>query len=477
MDQLEGNQLGRRMIAAIKEQIHKGVYLPGNRLPSTRAFAAEWGASRTTVTAAFGQLIAEGYLASRPGARAVVANGLITQPKEIASSLREVPRLSSYAARVMGFPRPSKNEPAKVADFRYGNLSDEDFPTLPWRRALNKALLKRRGVMAYDSPQGTERLRKALQGYLWRARGISCSADQIIVVGGSQQAIDLCARVILDPGDKVVIENPCYLLAREAFVAIGAIPIDIEVDEDGLKSELLSTARLSYVTPSHQYPMGSVLSATRRRHLVSWAIRESAYILEDDYDSEYRHGIAPIPTLQSLSPEHVIYVGTLSKTLSPTLRLGYIVAPSHLAAAFAAVKRLADRHTSLLLQDALAEFIESGAHERHIRSIRRQNADRKTALLAALGEAFGSTVTIAGFDSGLHVLIWLHRIPATHEAEVVASARASGIGVYPVATLFAQDGPRPSMAGLILGYAGLSTTAIKIGAVNLANIIATYSDS
>jgi GntR family transcriptional regulator / MocR family aminotransferase len=310
-----------------------------------------------------------------------------------------------------------------------------------------------------------------LQGYLWRARSINCTSEQIIIVNGSQQGLDLCARLFLDTGDKFIIENPSYLLAKQAFTAVGGIPLPIDVDDDGLKTEGLPSARLSYVTPSHQYPLGSVLSATRRRQLVSWAQREGAHIIEDDYDSEYRDGIAPIPSLQSLAPEHVVYVGTLSKTLSPEMRLGYIVVPLSLTSAFCAAKRLSDRHTSLILQDTLCDMIESGAYERHVRSIRRRNSERKTVLLKILNESLGSKVKITGSDSGLHILLWIQDLPAYNEPEVVAAARARGIGLYPVSPLFAFSTERASSAGFILGYAGLPLATLAKGAVLLSEII------
>ena len=186
-------------------------------------------------------------------------------------------------------------------------------------------------------------------------------------MNGSQQGLDLCARLLLDPGDPFVIENPGYVLARNAFVAAGGVAVPVPVDGEGLRTDDLPSARLAYVTPSHQFPLGSVLSATRRRALVAWAARTGAYVVEDDYDGEYRHDIAPIPPLQTLDAGSVIYVGTFSKTLSPTLRLGYLVVPAALRRAFAEAKRLTDRHTPLPEQDALADLLASGAYERHVR--------------------------------------------------------------------------------------------------------------
>ncbi|UCI21806.1 PLP-dependent aminotransferase family protein [Mesorhizobium sp. B2-1-8] len=474
MVQLTGDGTARRIIAAIKEQIHSGAYQPGDRLPSTRVFAAEWGASRTTVTAAYSQLIAEGYLASRAGARAEVAQGLgaAAAPKPAMAAL---PRhLSAFAQRLLALPAPALAQPALVADFRYGDLSGADFPVLAWRRAMNRASVRRGARLAYGDPQGSAALRAALQGYLWRARGISCTPDRIVIVNGSQQGLDLCARLLLDAGDRFVIENPGYLLARQAFAAAGGVASPVAVDRDGLRTDALPPARLAYVTPSHQFPLGGILSATRRRALLAWAAREGAYIIEDDYDGEYRYDIAPIPPLQTLDADTVIYAGTLSKTLSPTLRLGYLVVPAGLRVAFSAAKRLTDRHSPLLEQEALADMLAGGAYERHVRAIRRKNAERRALLLKALADNLGPSVTIEGADTGLHLVIWVNGVGAGRVAAIVTAAHAAGIGLHPVLPLYDPAGPQPALAGFILGYAGLHAEALRQGVAVLATVLAGF---
>lgn len=466
--------IARRIIAAIKEQIHSGAYQPDDRLPSTRAFAAEWGASRTTVTAAYGQLIAEGYLTTRPGARAVVAQGLVSNARPMPSPTVEPRHLSAFAQRLLASPSHELAQAARIADFRYGDLSGADFPVSAWRRALNKASLRRAARLRYGDPQGTDALRAALQGYLWRARGITCTPDQIVIVNGSQQGLDLCARLLLDPGDPFVIENPGYLLARQTFSAAGGVAVPVRIDGDGLRTDSLPSARLAYVTPSHQFPLGSVLSATRRRALLAWAAHRGAYIVEDDYDGEYRHDIAPIPPLQTLATESVIYVGTLSKTLSPTLRLGYLVVPTALGRAFSEAKRLTDRHSPLLEQEALTDLLTSGAYERHVRNIRRKNTERRGVLLEALADNLGLLLTVTGADTGLHVVIWIDGLPAECEPGVIAAARTAGVGLYPVAPLYDPAEPRPAAAGFILGYAGLDAGALRRGVAVLATVLAEF---
>ncbi|WP_308642667.1 PLP-dependent aminotransferase family protein [Mesorhizobium sp. GbtcB19] len=474
MVQLEQEGVARRIIAAIKAQIHNGTYQPGDRLPSSRAFAAEWGASRTTVTAAYNQLDAEGYLIIRQGARAIVAPGLERVSGEVPVTTGSPRNLSAFARRLLTLPSPTEQRPAKVADFRYGDLSGADFPVLAWRRASNKAILNRAARLRYGDPQGSFVLRNALQAYLWRARGINCTPDQIVIVNGSQQGLDLCARLLLDPGDPFIIENPGYVLARHAFVAAGGIAVPVAVDADGLRADSLPPARLAYVTPSHQFPLGGVLSATRRRALLAWATASGAYIVEDDYDGEYRHDISPIPPLQALDADSVIYVGTMSKTLSPTLRLGYLVVPASLRRPFSEAKRLTDRHAPMLEQDVLAELLASGAYERHVRSIRRRNTERRQVLLQALADHFGSKAVVEGADTGLHLVVWMKGTAAEQEDAIIAAARSAGIGLYPVSPLYQPTGPRPREAGFILGYAGLDTEALRRGVAVLAALLAEH---
>jgi GntR family transcriptional regulator/MocR family aminotransferase len=473
----------QRICAAIKAQIGSGRLDPGARLPSTRSLAAEWGVSRTTVTAAYEQLIAEGYLESRQGARAKVAQGLggaSVQP----GPLPPAPgpdRLSAFGQRLAEFPLPSSAATTSlVADFRYGDLSAADFPMLAWRKAVTGVILRRQPRLRYDDPCGSPSLRAALQGYLWRARGLRCDPQQIIVVNGSQQGLDLCARLLLDPGDHAVVEDPGYNLARQVFLAAGAELCPVSVDRDGMRTEDLPPARLAYVTPSHQFPLGGVMSAGRRRELLAWARYAGAHVIEDDYDSEYRFDIAPIPPLQALDDTgRVIYLGTVSKTLSPTLRLGYVVVPKALSAAFAKAKRLADRHAPSLEQEALAELIRSGAYERHVRRVRRRNGERRAALLAALSANLGDAVTVAGAEAGLHVVVWLNPVPRVREDALIGRAQAAGLGLYPVGPLYASASAsaadRPDVAGLVLGYASLDERTIERGVRILKEVLDAFT--
>jgi GntR family transcriptional regulator/MocR family aminotransferase len=469
-------RITRRICDAIKAQIASGLLASGARVPSTRSLATEWGVSRTTVTAAYEQLIAEGYLETRQGARTQVAEGLGRAAAALGQAAAEGPtRLSAYGQRLQDFDLPVLAERGpKVADFRYGDLAAGDFPKLAWRKAVGVALLRRHGRLRYSEPSGARRLRQALQGYLWRARGLRCDPEQIVIVNGSQQGLDLCARLLLDPGARVLMEDPGYVLARQIFLAGGAEVMPVAVDRDGMRTQGLPTARLAYTTPSHQFPLGGVLSAGRRRELLAWARHHGAYVIEDDYDSEYRYDIAPITPLQALDAAgRVIYLGTVSKTLSPTLRLGYLVVPPPLAVAFAKAKRLADRHSPSLEQEALAELIENGGYERHVRRVRRRNGERRAALLAALSATAGDAVTVVGADAGLHVVAWLNGVPLAEEAAFIDRAQAAGLGLYPLSPLYAVDraGTSPQQAGLVVGYASLDEPAIRRGVRLLASLL------
>ena len=361
----------------------------------------ELGVSRTTVTVAYEQLLAEGFIDVRQGARPRVVAAVMAHDVRQMSSQRSPPlRLSAYGERVRAMPPwPRYVAGQRVADFRYGDLAPSDFPLLIWKRAMNAAMRQRPERLSYDDPQGSMRLRLALRGYLWRARALQCDAEQIIIVNGTQQGLDLCARLLLDPADRFVIENPCYAMARRIFSSTGASPVSIAVDGEGLNTTLLAgiAARLAYVTPSHQFPLGSVLPISRRHQLLEWAQQHDAYVIEDDYDSEYRYDIDPVAPLHGLEGGgNVIYLGTISKTLSPALRIGYLVVPHGLREQFVSAKQLSDRHSPVAEQSALAALIESGLYERHVRRVRRLNGERRQILLHALRRRFTDRVLIEG---------------------------------------------------------------------------------
>lgn len=470
------SNLGARQIyETLRDQIAAGVFGTDGRLPSSRSLALELGVSRTTVTVAFEQLLAEGFIEVHQGARPHVAKGsLLRSPSARASRPRKAAQLSAYGKRLGGVP-PSRASATGtlIADFRYGDLAIGDFPAAAWRRAINAAMAQRADRLGYDDPSGSKRLRMALQGYLWRARGLRCELDQIVIVNGSQQGLDLCARLLLDAGDQFVVEEPGYAMARHIFASTGAVPIPVKVDAEGLMADALAdvAARLVYVTPSHQFPLGSVMAVSRRRQLLEWAGRSRAYVVEDDYDSEFRYDIDPVPPLHTLdSHGNVIYLGTVSKTLSPTLRIGYLVVPPELQASFATAKQLSDRHSAVLEQEALASVIESGLYESHIRKMRRLHRERRETLLAAIRLKFGDRVAIAGADAGLHVVARFLDLPRKMEADLIDAAHRAGIGLHSVSELYATSA-RPDHVTLIMGYAALDTIRIERGISVLADVV------
>ena len=472
---------GRQIYDLLRSQIADGMLLPGARAPSTRALAAELAVSRTTVTAAYEQLVAEGFLVTSAGRVARVASPLAAPappPANASRRARRAPSLSAFGRRLAGSGMPAlpQAEPVRV-DFLYGAVASRDFPALLWRRAYQAELLRQQRSLYYVPPEGDALLRRALQAYLRRARGLTCQAEQILVVHGSQQAIDLCARLLLEGGDAFVFEDPGYLMARRCFEVTGASCLSTPVDEHGLDTARLSQddrVRLAYVTPSHQFPLGGVLPIGQRLDLLQWARRHDAWIVEDDYDGEFRYGQRPIDALQSIDTDgRVIYIGTFSKALSPQLRLGYLVLPPELVPVFRQAKRLADRHAPVLEQRVLASLIDSGAYERHVRRMRRENERRRTALLEAIARHLPSDVRVSGTAAGLHVVLWLPFLRSEDEPALVAVARDKGVGLYPVTPLFANpDSPmQPRPAGLILGYASLTTDQIEQGICTLASVV------
>lgn len=469
----------RQIYESLRDQISEGVYVAPGLLPSSRALATELGVSRTTVTVAYEQLEAEGFIEIRRGVRPRVALAAVRPKDSISPTLPSGPmRLSNYGERVRELSGPvPKLRRNLIADFKYGDLAASDFPTLQWKRAIGASIAQRPARLMYDDPRGTRVLRVALQHYLWRARMLRCDADQIVVVNGSQQALDLCARLLLDRGDRFVVENPCYAIARQTFSATGATPVSIAVDKDGLDTSLLPKikARLAYVTPSHQFPLGSVMPINRRQQLLEWAHKANAYVIEDDYDSEYRYDIRPVPPLHVLGGGggNVIYVGTVSKTLSPTLRIGYVVVPPALQAVFATAKNLVDRHTPILEQAALAALMESGAYDAHVRKIRRRNGERRATLLNALHRAFGDGIVIEGADAGLHIVAWFRNIPASIEQKFIERALEKGVGIHSVAPLYdpAAAKRKPGGVGLVMGYASLDARRIERGVHLLAQVV------
>jgi GntR family transcriptional regulator / MocR family aminotransferase len=482
--------LFRQLYRALRQGIVNGTVPAGTRLPATRALAVELSVSRTTVLLAYEQLAAEGYLDGRRGSGSYVqavdavapARRKAVAPTRLESVTPPPPRLSPFGVFLTDrrsrpiFSSYVSGRPRLPYDFRYGAPSLQDFPVQIWQRCLGRRA-RRASASFYDygHPQGSPALRAALAGYLLRGRGVRCDPDQILVVSGSQQGLDLTARLLLAPGDVAAVEEPGYEGARRAFLAAGARLTLIPTDAEGLDVDALARAgrhaRLAHVTPSHQYPLGGIMPYPRRMALLAWAARTGAYLLEDDYDGEYRFEGRPLEALKALDDGgRVVYVGTLSKVMFPALRIGYLVLPSSLVEAFARAKLLADGGSAFLEQEALADFIAGGAFERHIRRSRGWNGERRATLLGALAQHFGERAAVAGANAGLHVVAWLRGVPARRARDVVERAAARGVGVYPVTPYY--DTP-PSELGLLLGYGSLPVRNIATGVARLAEAVDT----
>ncbi len=465
---------------------------PGDRLPASRELATTLGVSRNTVVFAFQQLLAEGYFVSRVGSGTFVAEDLPGGPlvrratatgarstgppttsgsgRAANSPRRPKPRLSAYSRRSSGMPILF-DPPRLRYDFRYGRVPQDERTDRQWRRFLARAA--ERHAVQYAPPEGLGDLRSALGEYLRVSRGVACDEEQILVVSGSQQGLDLCARVLLDPGDSALLESPTYRGARHAFHAIGAKLIFCPVDEEGLVVDSIpktaDRAKLAYVTPSHQFPTGAVQSLRRRLALLEWANARNSYVIEDDYDSDFRYVGRPVETLFGLDTSgRTIYVGTLSKVLFPALRLGYLVLPQELVEPFRRAKWLADRHCPVLPQRALAMMFESGEFERHLRRMRLQHQSRREALLRACDEQLGDQVELVGTDAGVHVLMWLRNLRSREANSLCELAKEREVGIYSVGPHYVRPPPR---AGLLMGYPNLTESAIAEGIRRLGDVL------
>ena len=357
--------------------------------------------------------------------------------------------------------------PGCAIDFMYGLCEPDDRLVRSFRRALMQPLRDR--AFSYASPLGDSDLREQIATRLRTARGISRPADHIVLTAGTHQALDICARLLVGPGDRVIMEDPGYEVAACAFEAAGARVVHVPVDRDGLDPACFPNgrppARLAYVTPSHQFPTGAVMPVARRHALLEWARRARAFVFEDDYDGEFRYAGQPIPALAGLDPDAVIYCGTFSKSLFPACRMGYLVLPPSLVGAALRCKWISDRCSSRLIERAIAELLRSGDYDRHIRRMQRRYRERRDVLIRSLRHHFGSAAEIEGSSAGLHLIAWLPELPASRVHAVVSRCLERGIGIYPLTT----HARRPlSRAALIFGYGIVQAGDIDRGVEGVA---------
>jgi len=490
--ELDGTgRLYQQVYRALRGEILSGRLAAAERIPSTREIAHVLHVSRNTAVMAYEQLLAEGYIQARLGSAGTVVAPVL--PPGSAESLRRhkhvnrararlgitgdrILRASREVAKRLGLQSLSwELTPARMPyDFRPGRAAFADVPYALWCRLL--ASRARRASMRdldYGPPQGRWELREAIATRLRRLRGVDASPETILIVNGTQQGFDLISRVLLSPGDHVLIEEPHYDGPRCAFQSSGAELVRSPVDHDGVRIPKATTAkarfRLAYVTPSHQFPTGVVLPISRRLELLDWAARTGALIVEDDYDSEYRYDGPPLQALAGLDPGgRVIYVGTFSKILFPALRLGYLVLPPSLVEPFAAAKAMADTGTAALEQLALADFIGMGHFDRHLRRTNKSNAARRNALVAAIRKEFGARAEVCGANAGLHLLVWLKGKNGGMIADVHRKAEDAGVGLYTADSFYIHP---PKRTGVVLGYAPLRERDIRDGIHRLAQAL------
>lgn len=465
-----------QLCVALREMILTGGFAPGDRLPASRTLAQDLGVSRTTVIEVFNRLTAEGLIESQTGSGTYVSAVLAAnRPKPVphADALPQAaPRLSKVMAQAVERFGERRRLPHAPRAFTTALPAFDAFPMAQWAKLSAKYLRgAREEVMGYGDPDGSPQLRRALASHLRANRGITCDPEQIFIVGGAQQAFHLIGSTLLDPGDKVWFENPGAIGARNSLIASGADLVPVPVDRDGLRvDEGLRRAprfRLAFVTPSHQQPLGSVMSLERRFALLHAAQQAGAWVIEDDYDGEFFFGGRPPPTLKSVDTTGlVIYVGTFSKSLFPALRVGYLLAPPALVGTFRTIMSKFLQGVPSHIQGVVAEFIDEGHFAAHVRRMRHTYLERHQTLLAASQRRLGGLLDVVPTDSGLHTVGFLPG--ALPEALIAREADLRGVTASPIGRFAITP---VDLNGLVLGFGSVPPKAIEAGVGVLANVL------
>ena len=476
IDRASPTPLYRQLYDGFREAILERRLRAGQRIPSTRTLALELKVSRFPLLNAFEQLVAEGYFESAAGSGTFVASR-VDGPRGRETLGAPAPRRrGSAVARESDFLLRKETDPwlGGWGAFRVSQPALDRFPLAIWSRLVGRQGRRMRDApasMRYGDPMGNRPFREAVAAYLRTSRAVRCEADQIMVVSGSQHALDLTARVLLDAGSPVWVEQPGYGGARDALRLRGARLVGVPVDDEGLNVaagiERCPRARAAYVTPSHQYPMGMTMTVSRRLQLLEWARRGGSWIIEDDYDSEYRYESLPIASLQGLDRDsRVLYVGTFSKVLFPSLRVGYLVVPADLVERFAALRAATDDFPPAFLQMVLADFIREGHFARHLRRMRALYRERRGALVEAIGKELGGALHVLEGEAGMHLVALLARGAGDRDLSVRAARQ--GLWAMPLSSCYFGKAARE---GFVLGFGGTDIPEIVDGVRRLRGVL------
>jgi GntR family transcriptional regulator / MocR family aminotransferase len=478
--------LYRQLYIAMRQAILSGKLPAGTKLPSTRTFAQTHGISRATVIVAFEQLLYEGYIQGKVGSGTYVEDVLPDELLQVPLQHNTAPaQQSTHSPSHTGLSQRGRAIAASpvapminwqqvnlLQTFRHGIPALNEFPFKIWSKLITRRSRDTQSsYFGYTDPAGYYPLRCEIAAYVQAARGVHCTAEQIIIVAGSQQALTLAGHLLLDPGDAAWIEDPCYLGAKGALLSSGVHLVPIPVDSEGLNVAIgissNPTARLAYVTPSHQFPLGSTMSLARRLALLQWAEHTGAWILEDDYDGEYRYSGHPLASLQGLdTAERVIYIGTFSKVLFPGLRLGYLVAPPALVDAFSATRAAFDRHSHILDQIVLTDFMSEEHFARHVRRMRALYAERREIFIDAIEYELNGLLTVQPNEAGLHLVTRLS--DTLHATDATQRAATHEIVVTPLSHYYVQQ---PPLNALLLGFAAFTEHEIRQGVQKLSQAL------
>jgi GntR family transcriptional regulator/MocR family aminotransferase len=447
----------KALYSAIRSLIEAGAVPGGAKLPTTRDLARRFGLSRAAAIAAFESLIGEGFAEARVGAGTFVAH--------------QVPRLPQQKARPVPPDPAAPSVPSLPAlPLTVGVTASDPRTARIFRQLMSRHLARPApALFQYGDPRGSLALREAVAAYLRAARGVRCEARQIVITGGAQQGLDLLIRAAIRPGDAVWVENPCYPMAHTALKGAGAKVIPVPVDDEGLDvawgERRAPRARAAYVTPSHQFPLGVTMTMRRRLALIDWAKRNDAWIIEDDYDSEFRYGGPPLTALQGMDGAgRVAYVGTFSKILFPGLRTGYLVAPEKLLDAVLAVRARSDRFPPLITEAPLADLIAQGHFAAHLRRVRRRVQANRDMLVATLRDHAKDRLDFTVPDQGLHMIAKTSR----SDTAIAAAAAEAGIGARALSPMYI--GGKPEL-GLVLGFSAFAPDAIRDATIRLCELL------